>query len=120
MKEIDWKDSQYATRHGSVSGLQLFTISWKSTREDPNWVMSCSLPGLEGERWRDDHETVLIAKAREVLADWLRRVFGILPADSEDAAFRAWYGRTDIGPDLDWCAVEGFEAGWQARAGETQ
>jgi hypothetical protein len=63
---------------------------------------------------------VLREQAAKILEGWLRQVFGIKPASQEDEAFRAWYAddATDIGPDLEWCAVEGFSAGWNARGGE--
>lgn len=120
MNTIEWKNAPYNTKYGSVGGLQLFAITWHSRSEDPNWLMRCELPGHAGQQWKDDDNEVLQALAAELLADWLRRVFGVLPADQEDTAFRAWYEHdaTDIGPDLEWCAVEGFEAGWRARAGE--
>lgn len=119
MNGIGWVDGAYTTKRGSVNGNHFFTIAWKSTREDPNWVLSCSLPVLEGRRWKDDDQNVLREQAQTVLDDWLKRMFGIRPAGDEDPAFRAWYERADIGPDLEWCAVEGFMAGWRARAGET-
>lgn len=120
MTPIDWKDAPYNTKYGSVRGLQLFAVTWKSRREDPNWLMRCELPGHAGREWKDDDIEALKTQAAKVLEGWLRQVFGIQPADQEDTAFRAWYEHdaTDIGPDLEWCAVEGFEAGWRARAGE--
>jgi hypothetical protein len=112
---IVWSEGHHTTRNGRVGPLYLFVIAWKSTRDDPNWVMSCALPGVEGERWKDDDENVLRERAQKVLDDWLHRVFGIRPDGEEDAAFRFWYERADIGHDLKWLAEDAFEAGWLAR-----
>ena len=81
MNQIEWREGRYAANSGHVGKLHLFTVAWKSVSTDPNWVMSCMLPGLEGQRWKDDNENVLRELAVQVLADWLQRVFGIRPAD---------------------------------------
>lgn len=122
MNGITWKDSRYATRYGLVSGLQFFTISWKSTRDDPNWVMSSALPGQEGVRWKDNDETVLRALAQTILDDWLRQVFGIRPNDPAyaDPAFEHYAEVAELGHDIRPLMHEAFDAGWLARAGETQ
>lgn len=130
---IVWSEGHHTTCNGRVGPLYLFTISWKSTREDPNWVMSCALPGLEGERWKDDDENVLRERAAGVLAHWLRRVFGILPERHADESFDAWLtGDGPLTPVYDPNAptelktkgevvvhlAEAFTAGWHLRAGE--
>jgi hypothetical protein len=123
VNKIKWQDAPYNTKYGLVGGqaggLQLFAITWKSRREDPDWLMRCELPGYVGREWKDGDIEALKDAAESTLALWLAKVGGIRPADQEDAAFRAWYERADIGPDLEWCAVEGFLAGWNARGGET-
>jgi hypothetical protein len=111
---IEWRRGEYSTYHGYVGPLHAFSYSWKSRREDPNWVMQCTLPGLESRRWADDDPEVLQKQAAEVLATWLRQVFGIRPPEDEEAAFRAWYDSADIGHDLKWLAEDAFEAGWLA------
>ncbi len=119
MTRIEWQDGQYNTKYGVVDGLRLFSITWKSRSEDPNWLMRCDLPGYDGREWKNNDDRMLKGAAESTLALWLAKVGGIRPSDHEDAAFRAWYESADIGPDLEWCAAEGFTAGWRARGGET-
>jgi hypothetical protein len=120
VNKIVWSTGRHTSRIGQVGSLPLFVISWRSVREDPNWVMSCSLPGLEGKRWKDDDENALGERATGVLEDWLRQVFGILPARAECAspAFEAYAERYQIGHDIRPLSHEAFDAGWLARGSQ--
>jgi hypothetical protein len=73
---LTWEDGQYNTKNGSAGGLRLFAVTWKSRREDPNWLMRCELIGFTGREWKDDDITVLQAKAEQLLATWLAKVNG--------------------------------------------
>ena len=120
MNTIVWKDAPYNTKYGLVGGLQLFAVTWKSRREDPSWLMRCELPGLLGQEWKDDDIEALKTKAAEVLEDWLRRVFGVLPGRAEcaDPAFDAYAERCQIGHDMRPLSHEAFDAGWLARGSQ--
>lgn len=73
---LTWEDGQYTTKNGKAGDLRLFAITWKSRREEPNWLMRCDLPGYTGREWKHDDETVLQAKAETLLDTWLARVNG--------------------------------------------
>lgn len=122
MIEIDWTEGHHTSRNGRVGPLYLFVISWRSARDDPNWVMRCALPGLEGKRWKDDDENVLRGQAVKVLQDWLQQVFGIRPSGETfvDPAFEHYAEVAELGHDIRPLMHEAFDAGWLARAGETQ
>lgn len=73
---LTWADGQYATQNGYAANLRLFAVTWKSRREDPNWLMRSDLPGFAGREWKGDDIDVLKAKAEELLAAWLATVNG--------------------------------------------
>ena len=122
MTTLNWREGQYTSSHGYAGPLHVFTISWKTLREDPNWIMACSLPGLEGKRWKHDDREALRERAGRILADWLQQVFGIRPNDPEyaDPAFEFYADVAELGHDIRPLMHEAFDAGWLARAGETQ
>jgi hypothetical protein len=73
---LTWQAGQYTTHHGTAGGLRLFSITWKSRREEPNWLMRTDLPGHAGREWKNDDMAALQAQAERILADWLTRVGG--------------------------------------------
>jgi hypothetical protein len=73
---ITWQAGQHTTHYGMAGGLRLFSITWRSRREDPNWLMRSDLPGHTGHEWRNDDMPALQAQAERILADWLTRVGG--------------------------------------------
>jgi hypothetical protein len=75
MSKLTWTAGQYNTYQGQASGVRLFAVSWKSRREDPNYLMRSDLPGVY-EEWKHDDLDVLKAEAERVLADWLAKVAG--------------------------------------------
>lgn len=73
-RRLTWEDGAYNSCTGLAGGFRLFSITWKSRRADPNWLMRCDLPGLAGREWKNDEQDVLKAEAEDLLAAWLRRV----------------------------------------------
>jgi hypothetical protein len=71
---ITWDKGPYNCYRGLAGGVELFSISWRTCRSDPNWIMVCKLPGLMHKSWKDDDENVLREEAEKALADWLERV----------------------------------------------
>lgn len=124
-KRLTWHEPRADAGQGRAGSIRLFHYTWDDSKRHPGqpYVMRTDLPGYEGGTWRSGDPGSLKETAEEIFAAWLKAV-GVLAetADGEaalDAAFRTWYAadETDIGPDLEWCAVEGFEAGWRARGG---
>jgi hypothetical protein len=118
---LTWAAGPYSTHVGTAAGIRLFGITWKSQRENPNWLMRSELPGLAGREWKDDDLQVLQAVADEVLAGWLGQIAGLqAPADEEaacDVAFEDWWeNKADLGGDWHPFAEQTYLAGWQARA----
>lgn len=76
---LSWEDGQYNTSDGKAGpgkGVRLFTISWHSRRDDPDWLMRCDLPGFAGKEWKDDDRDALQARAETVLSTWLDLIGG--------------------------------------------
>lgn len=120
MSLLTWKAGQYSSHSASAAdGTELFIVSWKSTRSDPNYLMRCRLPGLGGE-WKRDDLAELKRLADAILATWLSKVTGLPTADDEFEAREAAYAKITQGsalaPDLQMAVSEGFAAGWRARA----
>jgi hypothetical protein len=114
---LTWAQGQYSTHTGTAGGIRLFSINWKTRREDPNWLMRCDLPGYAGQEWKDDDMDALQASAEEVAAEWIAAVTGLAREDEPSALaadYASWY-RADRAHE---CAGEAasFEAGWLARA----
>jgi hypothetical protein len=72
---LTWIEHPYSN-DGSAGGVRLFSITWHTHREDPNWVMRCYLPGLTGQEWKGDDKDALLARAEELLGFWLAKVGG--------------------------------------------
>lgn len=71
---LTWKPGPYSTCTGLADGLRLFGITWKSQREQPNWLMRSELPGLAGREWKDDDREKLQAEAERLLDEWLAKI----------------------------------------------
>jgi hypothetical protein len=84
VKRLTWQDAQHTTKHGRAGSLRLFTITWKSRREEPNWLMRCDLPGHAGHEWKDDNMVVLQVQAERILDKWLVQVGQPAPAKPEE------------------------------------
>lgn len=79
VERLTWKEGQYTSHRGSAGqgrGVELFTVTWKSRREDPDWLMRCYLPGLTSKEWKDNDLKVLQVRAEAVLSAWLESVNG--------------------------------------------
>ena len=118
---LTWKDGSYSSHYATADdGTELFVISWKSHRGDPNYVMRSRLPGLPGE-WKHDDLAELQHLADDLLAAWLGRITGLPDTESEAAACEQafvpwWENDADMGSQVEGLVSEGFAAGWQARA----
>lgn len=73
-ERLTWEDGAHTSCNGFAGGFRLFSITWKSRRQEPNWLMRCDLPGLAGKEWKNDDLDALKAEAADLLAAWLRRV----------------------------------------------
>lgn len=117
---LTWKPGQYNTHTGSAADLRLFSVTWKSRREDPNWLMRSDLPGFEGREWKNDDLAELQGLASAVLAAWLSKITGLFTDRDEFAARDAAYAEVAEGStlpgELQMAVSEGFAAGWLARA----
>lgn len=73
---ITWADGQFASIRGTVGGVEVFTINWHTSREDPRYFLRSDLPGIETAQARDDDAEKLKAIAGERYAAWLARMSG--------------------------------------------
>lgn len=113
---LTWLAGQYGTFTGQAGETRLFRVSWKSRREDPNYLMRTDLPGVYRE-WANDDLGVLKATAEQVLAAWLAKVAQSPGLHDRDLAFEAWNEREDYGHDLVEHVHHAYDAGWDARGG---
>lgn len=59
---ITWTEGRYSSHSGCVNGLELFTINWGTTRQDPKpWKVRTRLPIVFKQ---DADATIGEAKAR--------------------------------------------------------
>lgn len=72
---LTWEAGDFSSHRGSVMGTDLFTISWHTRREDPDYAMRSLLPGMY-ETWSDDSLERLKEIAEAVLSTWITRVTG--------------------------------------------
>lgn len=84
MSRITWKSGQYSSTNGSVGRLALFTISYKTRREDPNYTLSTILEGFKSREWKNDDEGALKAKAEQVLEAFVAELGAVFPADTKE------------------------------------
>ena len=84
---LTWKEGSYSSHVGEAAGgLRLFGITWKSRREDPDWLMRTELPGYAGHEWRDNDRARLQGIAEDVLAAWIAQVTGPAAEPVDEAA----------------------------------
>lgn len=84
MSHITWKSGQYSSTNGSVGRLTLFTISYKTRREDPDYTLSTTLQGFKSREWKNDDEGVLKAKAEKVLEAFVAELGAVFPTYTEE------------------------------------
>jgi len=85
MSRIAWKSSQHSSENGSVGRLTLFTISYKTRREDPTYTLSTTLQGFKSREWKNDDEDVLKATAEKVLEAFVAELGATFPADTKES-----------------------------------
>lgn len=73
---IAWAQGKYNGYEGSAGDIRLFSITWKTQRGDPDWLMRTDLPGMQHKSWKSDDADGLKADAEKVLAAWMARVSG--------------------------------------------
>jgi hypothetical protein len=72
---LTWIEDPYSYV-GSAGDVRLFSVTWRSRREDPCWLMRSELPGFTGREWKADDKDALLARAEELLGFWLAKVGG--------------------------------------------
>lgn len=83
MARITWKTGKYDGANGTVGKLSLFSISWKTRREDPKYTLRTTLQGFAGQQWQDDDPKVLEARAERVLVAFVTELGAAFPAETE-------------------------------------
>jgi hypothetical protein len=73
---ITWTEGRHASYRGHAGSLELFSVSWHTQRDTPDWSMRCVLPGLSHKTWQHDDWEQLKGVAEHELAAWLTRVNG--------------------------------------------
>lgn len=71
---ITWREGHYNSFQGYAGKVRLFTISWRTVRSEPDWLMKTSLPGFDSHAWRDDARIALERLAEDVLDKWLAAI----------------------------------------------
>lgn len=72
---ITWNPGRFADYRGTFVGLEAFSISWHSRREDPNYFIRAHLPGVTLEK-KDDDLDALKEACEAALEAWLLRITG--------------------------------------------
>lgn len=124
MTEIEWAVTGHGGQShiGSVGGIDLFQYTWDAQKAHPDqpWAMWSALPGHAGKRWRGKDEAALRELAPRVLDRWLAKAQGLGTHEAEAAACEGalalWLDNEPGPDDPRRAAIEGFVAGWQARA----
>ena len=75
---ITWKPDRFNVHTGSAGDIELFSIYYRTRKDEPAHFMQSKLPGLEGQTWRSDSRDELKKVADEQLAAWLTRI-GVSP-----------------------------------------
>lgn len=75
---LKWGTGRWQTETGSADKIALFTIHYKSQRDDPSWFMRTELPGLQHQTWKDESKDELKDTAERVLDAWLTRIGAFL------------------------------------------
>jgi hypothetical protein len=79
MARITWKDGGYSSEDGFVGKLRLFTISYRTRREDPAHGLRSDLQGFTSQTWKHDDRDVLKARAERVLEAYVRELGAVFP-----------------------------------------
>jgi hypothetical protein len=72
---VTWVTENGAVR-GCAGGIELFSVTWRTVRTDPKWLMVTRLPGLQHNHWAHDDQDWLKREADVILTKWLLRVLG--------------------------------------------
>lgn len=72
---VEWEQGEYQWS-GRRGGVTLFYIAWKVSSGDPEWVMTCLLPGLNGRArsWKNDDQEFLKDLSGKLLAGWMKKI----------------------------------------------
>ena len=81
LPQIEWVQGNHTTT-GSLGGISIWSISWHTRRDSPDWVLRCTLPGI---RQIAECATTDEAKARaqRQLAAFLKKI-GVLDQERPD------------------------------------
>lgn len=83
MGRITWTDDRHGAV-GAVGKLHLFTISYKSRRDDPSWIMQCKLLGFDFEYHKSNDMDELKATAEEILTAFVAELGATFNDAEED------------------------------------
>jgi hypothetical protein len=88
MPRITWNDNKYAGEDGYVGRLRLFSISYRTRRDEPTYTLRCDLQGFTAKEWKDDDTDVLKTRAERILRAFVRELGAVFPADSSEEGSR--------------------------------
>ncbi len=77
---IHWIKNKYGDYIGGVNRQGgLFSITWHTKRDDPNWLLRTTLPSMGHLRAKDDDENMLKLEAEAWLADFVASLGAAFP-----------------------------------------
>ncbi len=80
MARIVCTDAQYGGVDGSAGKLRrLFTITWKTQRSDPDYMMRTTLQGFTAQVWKNDDPEALKLIAERVLEKFVEELGASFP-----------------------------------------
>jgi hypothetical protein len=71
---IHWSEGQYSSIGGTVNGIRLFTIDWRTIRADKDWILTSHLPHPAGRLGDFDTTAEAYAAAEETLEQFVSRI----------------------------------------------
>jgi hypothetical protein len=83
MHRITWKKDKYAGEEGYVGQLRLFSIAYRTRRDDPTYSLRAeSMQGFSPQVWKDDDINVLKSRAERILEAYVRELGAVFPDSS--------------------------------------
>jgi len=76
VSRITWREREYSGFAGHAGGVHLFSVDWRARREQADWILRTTLPGLAHKAWESDDRAELQRRAEVILDGWLTRVNG--------------------------------------------
>jgi hypothetical protein len=82
MARITWKDGQYSSTYGYVGKLRLFSLAYRTRRDDPTYTLRSDLQGFTSQEWKDNDAKTLKARAERVLEAFVSELGAVFPDSS--------------------------------------